>query len=42
MFSDNNLWRKTCAYEGSARIPFLVVPPGRLTGATRSACVCNA
>jgi arylsulfatase len=28
MQGDHNLWRKTYAYEGSARIPFLVVPPG--------------
>lgn len=27
MQGDHNLWRKTHAYEGSARIPFLVVPP---------------
>ena len=27
MQGDHNLWRKTYAYEGSARIPFLVVPP---------------
>jgi arylsulfatase A-like enzyme len=30
MQGDHNLWRKTYAYEGSTRIPFLVVPP--LTG----------
>lgn len=29
MQGDHNLWRKTYAYEGSARIPFLVVPPFR-------------
>jgi arylsulfatase A-like enzyme len=29
MQGDHNLWRKTYAYEGSARIPFLVVPPRR-------------
>ncbi|MCK5844418.1 MAG: sulfatase-like hydrolase/transferase, partial [Victivallales bacterium] len=28
MQGDHNLWRKTYAYEGSARIPFLIVPPG--------------
>ena len=28
MQGDHNLWRKTYAYEGSARIPWLVVPPG--------------
>lgn len=27
MQGDHNLWRKTYAYEGSARIPFIVVPP---------------
>lgn len=27
MQGDHNLWRKTYAYEGSSRIPFLVVPP---------------
>lgn len=27
MQGDHNLWRKTYAYEGSARIPFLVVSP---------------
>jgi arylsulfatase len=27
MQGDHNLWRKTYAYEGSARIPFLVAPP---------------
>jgi len=27
MQGDHNLWRKTYAYEGSARIPFLVIPP---------------
>jgi arylsulfatase A-like enzyme len=32
MQGDHNLWRKTYAYEGSARIPFLVVPPGGLAG----------
>ena len=28
MQGDHNLWRKTYAYEGSTRIPFLVAPPG--------------
>jgi len=32
MLGDHNLWRKTYAYEGSTRIPFLIVPPGRLNG----------
>ncbi len=27
MQGDHNLWRKTYAYEGSARIPFFLVPP---------------
>ncbi len=27
MVGDHNMWRKTYAYEGSARIPFIVVPP---------------
>ena len=27
MQGDHNLWRKTYAYEGSSRIPFIVVPP---------------
>ncbi|MBN1863892.1 MAG: arylsulfatase [Victivallales bacterium] len=27
MQGDHNLWRKTCAYNGSTRIPFFVVPP---------------
>jgi arylsulfatase A-like enzyme len=27
MQGDHNLWRKTYAYEGSARIPFMIVPP---------------
>lgn len=27
MQGDHNLWRKTYAYEGSTRIPFLIVPP---------------
>ena len=30
MQGDHNLWRKTYAYEGSARVPFLVVPPGQM------------
>ncbi len=32
MQGDHNLWRKTYAYDGSARIPLLVVPP-RTAGA---------
>jgi arylsulfatase A-like enzyme len=32
MLGDHNLWRKTYAYEGSTRIPFLIVPPGQLNG----------
>ena len=27
MLGDHNLWRKTYAYDGSARIPFIVTPP---------------
>jgi arylsulfatase len=27
MQGDHNLWRKTYAYEGSTRIPFIIVPP---------------
>ena len=27
MLGDQNLWRKTYAYDGSARIPFIVKPP---------------
>ncbi len=27
MQGDHNLWRKTYAYEGSTRIPFLIIPP---------------
>ena len=39
MQGDHNLWRKTYAYEGSARIPFLVVPPST---AGKPACgVCD-
>jgi len=36
MQGDHNLWRKTYAYEGSARIPFLVIPPRNYTKARRS------
>ncbi len=28
MHGDNNLWRKTAAYEGSAHVPLVVRPPG--------------
>ncbi|RKX35681.1 MAG: arylsulfatase [Verrucomicrobia bacterium] len=35
MQGDHNLWRKTYAYEGSARVPFLVVPPTSLRGSQR-------
>lgn len=31
MLGDHHLFRKTYAYEGSARIPFLVCPPGAAT-----------
>jgi arylsulfatase A-like enzyme len=27
MAGDHNLWRKTYAYEGSSRVPFIIVPP---------------
>ncbi len=30
MQGDHNLWRKTYAYEGSARIPFIIVPPASM------------
>lgn len=36
MQGDHNLWRKTYAYEGSARIPLLVVPPLRSERPRRS------
>ncbi len=36
MLGDHNLWRKTYAYEGSARIPFLIVPPARDAKGIRS------
>ncbi len=32
MLGDHNLWRKTYAYEGSSRIPFIVVPPAGAPG----------
>jgi arylsulfatase len=32
MLGDHNLWRKTYAYEPSARIPFIVVPPRPVAG----------
>ena len=35
MLGDHHLWRKTYAYEGSARIPFLVRWPERLIAARR-------
>jgi len=31
MLGDHNLWRKTYAYEGSARIQMMIKPPGRNT-----------
>lgn len=34
MLGDHNLWRKTYAYEGSAHIPFFLVPP--LSGDTQA------
>ena len=36
MLGDHNLWRKTYAYEGSSRVPFMVVPPQRQGRPTRS------
>ena len=35
MLGDHNLWRKTYAYEGSTRIPFIVTPPARGSAAFR-------
>lgn len=35
MQGDHHLWRKTYAYEGSARVPFIVVPPRQGAPATR-------
>jgi arylsulfatase len=38
MLGDHNLWRKTVAYEGSAKVPFVIRPPSgsdALRGATR-------
>lgn len=35
MQGDHHLWRKTYAYEGSSRIPFIVVPPRDLRGGRR-------
>jgi arylsulfatase A-like enzyme len=36
MQGDHHLWRKTYAYEGSSRIPFIVVPPRHLRGQRRA------
>jgi len=36
MQGDHNLWRKTYAYEGSARIPFIIVPTASDTKKIRS------
>lgn len=36
MQGDHHLWRKNHAYEGSARIPFIVVPPKEFRGAKRA------
>lgn len=38
MQGDHNLWRKTYAYEGSTRIPFLLIPP-RVRGKQKRAVV---
>ncbi|QHI69394.1 arylsulfatase [Tichowtungia aerotolerans] len=35
MLGDHNLWRKTYAYEGSARVPFLIAPPKKMQGDVR-------
>lgn len=35
MQGDHNLWRKTYAYEGSARIPFIIKPPPALAAQVR-------
>lgn len=35
MQGDHNLWRKTYAYEGSARIPFLISPPVSMQDSAR-------
>jgi len=35
MQGDHNLWRKTYAYEGSSRIPFIVTPPRDRRGGLR-------
>ena len=36
MLGDHHLWRKTYAYEGSSRIPFLIVPPPGSASTTRA------
>lgn len=36
MLGDHNLWRKTYAYEASARVPFIVRPPASMTDAVRN------
>lgn len=33
MLGDHHLWRKCYGYESSARVPFIVKPPGRVDGA---------
>lgn len=35
MLGDHHLWRKTYAYEGSARVPFIVMPPRTGPAASR-------
>jgi len=35
MLGDHNLWRKTYAYEGSSRVPFIVAPPSETYSAAR-------
>jgi arylsulfatase len=36
MLGDHHLWRKTYAYEASARVPFIVRPPNSMTDAVRN------
>lgn len=38
MLGDHNLWRKSYAYEASARVPFLVIPPAGLPGPRGTHC----
>ncbi len=38
MLGDHNLWRKTYAYDASARVPFLVRPPSRYEARRNALC----